>query len=325
MTFANYAKVFEYPVLTWAINSVIQATIATALCVLFGAMAGYAIARLRFPGRDLLFLLFLAALMVPAEVTVVPLLLAFIKIGWASTYQALILPMIGNVFSVYIFRQFFLTFPKELEEAAIVDGAGRFQIFFKIALPLARSPAIAAAVIVFTLNWNNFLWPLLVTFDEDMKTHASRHRRLRPGDRHPHPARGLCGRDGGRHSPVHPQRAAVPPAAALLHPRHQRRQRQRVTLLCRPISSLPGVPCPRPPASASPPSIPRRRSRSPRSPAAMPPMSTPPSARPRTLFVATGPGVTPAARGRLLLRLADLVAAHKDELAGWRPRTSASR
>jgi multiple sugar transport system permease protein len=170
VTFANYAKVFEYPIATWAMNSLIQATVTTALCVLFGAMAGYAIARLRFPGRDLLFLLFLAALMVPAEVTVVPLLLAFIKIGWASTYQALILPMIGNVFSVYIFRQFFLTFPKELEEAAIVDGAGRFQIFFRIALPLARSPAIAAAVIVFTLNWNNFLWPLLVTFDEEMKT-----------------------------------------------------------------------------------------------------------------------------------------------------------
>ena len=170
VTFANYAKVFDYPVVTWAFNSLVQAGVATGLSVLFGAMAGYALARLRFPGRELLFLLFLCALMVPAEVTVVPLLLAFIKIGWASTYQALILPMIGNVFSVYIFRQFFLTFPKELEEAAIVDGAGRFQIFFKIALPLARSPAIAAAVIVFTLNWNNFLWPLLVTFDEDMKT-----------------------------------------------------------------------------------------------------------------------------------------------------------
>lgn len=170
VTFANYAKVFEYPILTWAMNSLIQAAVTTALCVLFGAMAGYALARLRFFGRDALFLLFLAALMVPAEVTVVPLLLAFIKIGWASTYQALILPMIGNVFSVYIFRQFFLSFPKELEEAAIVDGAGRFQIFFKIAMPLARSPTIAAAVIIFTLNWNNFLWPLLVTFDEDMKT-----------------------------------------------------------------------------------------------------------------------------------------------------------
>ena len=94
----------------------------------------------------------------------------FIKVGWASTYQALILPTIANVFSVYIFRQFFLTFPKELIEAARLDGAGPFRLFALIALPLARAPMIAAAVIIFTLNWNNFLWPLLVVFDENMKT-----------------------------------------------------------------------------------------------------------------------------------------------------------
>jgi multiple sugar transport system permease protein len=170
VTLDNYRKVLEYPIATWAMNSVIVAVVATALCVLFGAMAGYALARLRFPGRDLIFLLFLASIMIPPEVGVVPLLLAMIKIGWASTYQALILPLIGNVLSVYIFRQFFLSFPRELEEAAIVDGAKPFGIFFRIALPLARAPLIAATVIVFTLNWNNFLWPLLVTFDEDMKT-----------------------------------------------------------------------------------------------------------------------------------------------------------
>lgn len=170
VTLDNYRKVLEYPIATWAMNSIIVATVATALCVLFGAMAGYALARLRFPGRNLIFMLFLASIMIPPEVGVVPLLLAMIKIGWASTYQALILPTIANVLAVYIFRQFFLSFPRELEEAAIVDGAGAFKIFFKIALPLARSPAIAATVIVFTLNWNNFLWPLLITFDESMKT-----------------------------------------------------------------------------------------------------------------------------------------------------------
>jgi multiple sugar transport system permease protein len=166
----NYVKVFEYPVVQWALNSVIQASFATALCVLSGAMAGYALARLRFPGRDLIFLVFLASLMVPAEITMVPMLIAMIRVGWANTYQALILPMIANVFSVYIFRQFFLTFPRELEDAALIDGAGRFQIFWRIAFPLARAPTIAATVIIFTLNWNNFLWPLLVTFQESMKT-----------------------------------------------------------------------------------------------------------------------------------------------------------
>jgi ABC-type glycerol-3-phosphate transport system permease component len=166
----NYIQVFQHPVGRWAVNSLIVATTSTALCVFFGAMAGYALARLRFPARDLIFGMFLASLMVPGEVSVIPLLLGMIRIGWASTYQALILPTIANVFSVYIFRQFFLGFPRELEDAALADGAGRWTIFWRIALPLARSPLIAASVIVFAFNWNNFLWPLLVTFDEDMKT-----------------------------------------------------------------------------------------------------------------------------------------------------------
>ena len=170
VTFKNYIKVFEYPVVRWGINSLVQAAVSTLLCVLFGAMAGYALARMRFPGRDALFYIFLASLMIPGEVSVIPMLLGFIKLGLASTYAALILPTIANVFSVYIFRQFFLTFPKDMEEAARMDGAGPFSLFFRIALPLARAPAIAASVIIFTLNWNNFFWPLLVIFDDSMKT-----------------------------------------------------------------------------------------------------------------------------------------------------------
>ncbi len=170
VTWDNYAKVFEYPVVRWGFNSIVQAGVSTTLCVLAGAMAGYALARMRFPGRGLIFGIFLASLMIPVEVSVIPMLLGMIKIGWASSYQALILPTVGNVFSVYIFRQFFLTFPSEIEEAARMDGAGHFRLFWLIALPLARAPMIAAFVIIFTLNWNNFLWPLLVTFDESMKT-----------------------------------------------------------------------------------------------------------------------------------------------------------
>lgn len=170
ITLDNYFKVFDYPVVRWGLNSVVQASVSTFLCVLFGAMAGYALARMRFPGRDSLFYLFLASLMIPTEVSVIPMLLGFVRLGWASSYQALILPSVANVFSVYIFRQFFLTFPKELEEAARLDGAGPLKLFFRIALPLARAPAIAASVIIFTLNWNNFLWPLLITFDDSMKT-----------------------------------------------------------------------------------------------------------------------------------------------------------
>ena len=170
VTLDNYIKVFQYPVLRWGLNSLIVAVVATTLTVLFGAMAGYAIARLRFPGRRFLFSLFLLSLMVPTEVSVVPMLLGFIKVGWANTYQALILPLVGNVFSVYIFRQFYLKFPADLEDAAKMDGASHWGIFWRIAFPLARAPMIATAVIVFTLDWNNFLWPLLVTFQESMKT-----------------------------------------------------------------------------------------------------------------------------------------------------------
>jgi multiple sugar transport system permease protein len=171
VTLENYVSVFtKYPVLRWFLNSIIVGTVSTALCVITGAMAGFALARMNFPGKHFLFFLYVASLMVPIEVYAVPLLLAMIKIGWANTYQALILPSVGNVFSVLVFRQFFLTFPKELEEAARIDGAGYNRIFWGIALPLARAPLIAAIVIVFTLNWNNFLWPLLVTFDDNMKT-----------------------------------------------------------------------------------------------------------------------------------------------------------
>ena len=170
-TLVNYQKVLTgFPIGTWALNSLIVATVATGLCVLFGAMAGYALARSRFPGRDLVFYILLGSMMVPPEVGIVPLFIVMLQLGWASTYAGLIAPVIANVLSVYIFRQFFLGFPRELEEAAIMDGAGIFRIFFLIALPLARSPMIAATVIIFTLNWNNFLWPLLITFDENMKT-----------------------------------------------------------------------------------------------------------------------------------------------------------
>ena len=171
LTVEHYAAVFgRYPMLRWGLNSVIVAGTATLLGVLSSALAGYALARLRFPGRNFLFALFLASMMVPIEVTVIPMLIGFIRIGWASTYQALILPSIAQVIGVYIFRQFFLNFPRELEDAALVDGASRWRIFWSIAFPIARAPTIAATVILFNLNWNNFLWPLLVTFDESMKT-----------------------------------------------------------------------------------------------------------------------------------------------------------
>lgn len=171
VTVQNYVNIFtKYPVWRWAFNSAVVVASGTALTVLAGALAGYALARMNFPGKNVLFLLYVSSLMVPIEVYAIPMLLGIIKAGWANTYQALILPSVGNVFSVLIFRQFFLSFPRDLEDAARIDGAGHGLIFWQIALPLARAPLIAATVIIFVLNWNSFLWPLLATFDDAMKT-----------------------------------------------------------------------------------------------------------------------------------------------------------
>jgi multiple sugar transport system permease protein len=167
---SNYRFVFAGPVVQWIINSLIVTVLATAIGVVFGGLSGYALARLRFPGRRIIFSVLLASLMIPANISVVPLYIAFLRVGLINNYPALILPLIANVISVYIFRQFFLGFPGEIEEAALVDGANRIVIFFRISMPMARSAAIAATILLFTTNWNAYLWPLLITFTERMYT-----------------------------------------------------------------------------------------------------------------------------------------------------------
>ena len=133
-------------------------------------MAGFALGLLNFPGKGVIFMMILGSIMIPANMMVVPLYIGFLKLHVINNYPALILPSIVSVLAVYIFRQFFLTFPEELVDAATLDGANRFTIFTQIALPLAKAPLIAASILIFSANWNAFLWPLLVTFSENMKT-----------------------------------------------------------------------------------------------------------------------------------------------------------
>ncbi len=166
----NYLKVFQSPVAMWALNSLIVAITATAFGVGLGAMAGYGLARLHFPGRNAIFSLLLGSLMIPSETFIIPLFIAFLKIRLIDSYLAIVLPSIASVISVYIFRQFFISLPQELEDAAEIDGANRFQAFVMVALPLARAPAIATTILLFTSNWNAFLWPLLIVFTGKMKT-----------------------------------------------------------------------------------------------------------------------------------------------------------
>jgi multiple sugar transport system permease protein len=166
----NYRKVFEEPVARWMFNSLFVAVVGTLLGVLAGMLAGYALARLHFPGRALIFSILLASLMLPSEMSIVPLYIAFLRLHFVNNYAAIILPSVPSVLSVYIFRQFFLKLPKELEDAGAIDGASRWVIFARIAFPLARAPMLAATILLFTNNWNAFLWPLLVIFDEKLKT-----------------------------------------------------------------------------------------------------------------------------------------------------------
>ena len=169
-TLENYETVFRRPMFVWFVNSTVVAICGTLASLMTGALAGYALARLHFPGRSLIFLLMVAALMIPTEMTIVPLFLAFLKLRLVNNYLALILPSLASVFSVYLFRQFFLGLPGELEDAASIDGANRLQSFWLIALPLARPAAIAGAILLFSNNWNAFLWPLLVMLKDEWKT-----------------------------------------------------------------------------------------------------------------------------------------------------------
>jgi len=170
VTFDNYAKVLQKPVAHWLLNSTIVTAGSTAISLATGAMAGYALARLNFPGRNTFFFLVLAVLMIPTEMTIVPLFIGVLRIGLVNSYLALLVPSLASAFSVYLFRNFFLSMPRELEDAAAIDGASRFRVFWSVALPVARPAVIAAAILLSTNYWNAFLWPLLVIFREDMKT-----------------------------------------------------------------------------------------------------------------------------------------------------------
>jgi multiple sugar transport system permease protein len=170
VTLDNYRKVLQKPVTRWLVNSSVVAVSATVASLATGSMAGYALARLHFPGKRLVFMAVLAALMIPSEMTIVPLFIGFLKAGLINNLLPLILPSLANVFAVYLFRQFFLTLPRELEDAAAIDGANRFRIYWSIALPLSKPALIAGTILLFTANWNAFLWPLLIAFKDEWKT-----------------------------------------------------------------------------------------------------------------------------------------------------------
>ncbi|MGE3724247.1 MAG: carbohydrate ABC transporter permease [Candidatus Sericytochromatia bacterium] len=167
----NYSRaMMTVPLGRFFLNSLLVACLTTAGQMVTASMAAYAFARLRFPFKDGLFFLFLATMMIPPQVNVVPLFMLMSKLGWIDSYAALVVPGLFGAFGIFLLRQWFLGFPEELEQAATLDGCNIWQIYWKIALPTALPALATLGIFTFIATWNSFLWPLIVTNSEHMRT-----------------------------------------------------------------------------------------------------------------------------------------------------------
>lgn len=166
----NYIEIFKVvPYSRWFLNSTFIAVTQTVLYLFVASLAGYTFSRLHFPGREAIFTLYLATMMVPGEVTLVPKFILMKELHLIDTFAAMILPGMFNAYGVFLLRQFFMTLPDSLEEAAILDGASYFRIYWNIILPLAGPALATLGLFSFMGAWNDFLWPLIVINSENMK------------------------------------------------------------------------------------------------------------------------------------------------------------
>ena len=170
-TWNNYKNVFsQIPLSRYFFNSLVVALITTVGQVIFASLAGYAFARLNFKFRNALFFVILITMLIPPQVNIIPLFFLMRELHLINTYSALILPGLFGGFGIFMMRQYFLGLPKDLEESAKIDGCNLFQTFFKIALPLALPTVATLALFTFVTTWNSFMWPLIVTNTENMRT-----------------------------------------------------------------------------------------------------------------------------------------------------------
>ena len=168
--FANYAEAWQSaPFGRYFFNTIFVALSCVVGVVVTSALAAYAFARMRFKGRDAIFMLFLSMMMVPEPVYLVPSFIIIARLGWLDTYYALIVPWTVKVFSIFLLRQHFKTIPQDLFDAATIDGASRFSILWTIVMPLSK--AILVTIVLFTIigSWNSFLWPLVMTHSPEMR------------------------------------------------------------------------------------------------------------------------------------------------------------
>jgi multiple sugar transport system permease protein len=172
-TLQSYEKILgrsQTPVFQWFVNSLLAATLQTVLILVTASMAAYALARMQFPGRRIVTGAVLATLFVPPVALVIPNYVIVANFGWLDSLTAVIVPGAAGAFGVFFLRQFFLSLPKELEEAALIDGAGRFRVFWQVILPLSKPALATLALLSFLTNWNDFLWPLYVLFSPERLT-----------------------------------------------------------------------------------------------------------------------------------------------------------
>jgi len=157
----------------WFVNSIVVAALVCVGNLFFDSLAGYAFARLRFPGRNILFFMVLGTMMVPAAMTLLPLYIILVKMpggSWIDSYQGLTVPFMVSAFGIFLMRQFFMSLPVELEEAARVDGLGRFGIYWRIALPLSKPALATLGILQFQGNWDSFLMPSFIASSDKMLT-----------------------------------------------------------------------------------------------------------------------------------------------------------
>ena len=168
----NYARIWDFmPFFTFLLNSVKIAFFVVCGQLLTCSLAGYAFAKLRFPGRRALFLVLLSTMMIPSEVTLIPVFVIMKSLGWLNTHYSLIVPaFFGSVFGTFLLRQFFLTLPNDLEDAARIDGCSPFGIYWRIMLPLAKPSLATLAIFTFMGTWNDFMRPLIYLSDMDKMT-----------------------------------------------------------------------------------------------------------------------------------------------------------
>ena len=171
LTFDNFTFIAtRFELGRWYVNSVVVAVCVTAGNLFFNSMAGYALARIKFPGRNAMFMFILGTMMIPGQITMIPVYILLTKLGWVNSYVGLVVPFMSGSFGVFLMRQFFMGIPIELEEAAKLDGLGRFGTFVRIVLPISKAALTSQLILIFMGNWNSFIMPSILATSQEMFT-----------------------------------------------------------------------------------------------------------------------------------------------------------